>query len=305
MANDTMKIVAILAIAYILFSGGLGGKATNTTPSQTYPPAANTNTNAGYISTGATTVKYVVTNAVTGATITAMVRTSTNGAQYDSAIFTTSTGTASPDDKLDLLVNASSYLTKSFTGYTVPKAPTYTIPMALEASAVPTITMFNDANQQMTNNSYGATNQTIVAGGNVNMEMRLGGTDQKSSGKMKCIVEANWGNNVSSVVLSSQDPSFKITSLGKAKPSSYVLAGTTSEVYVFEVDPVVGAVTKKLSVGVTAKSAKLLAGSYLKTTCLNEVPFVDAGTGKLVTDIEDSQGTSQHSVAAVAIGYFQ
>jgi len=281
MAENKLVPIAIILIAVFLGAmaanqmGWLGGAGT--------PPSANQAAATGYISTGATTLSFVTADAAqTGTAVTTTKQTSVNNAAY-----TTGVTSASPTDVLSILfVNNTAYHNAYLATATVPKSPTMTIAQNLNKNASITMTVFNTNNQVIDGATY---NQSVTTGGAYNLAIRLDGQDKTSTQDMVCILESSDGTKMDKMTLSGLGASY----VGMAKPSSYALGGANSQVWVYNVAPVAGAVSVNGVIGVQSKTSQTLAGTTAKITCLTEEYFLDGTTGKVVYGIEDSLGAAK------------
>jgi len=255
----------------------------------------NSKSGVGYISTGATTLSLNSIDAI-------QKGTAVGGASYISvngAVPTTGITTASPNDKLDILfVNGSAYHAGVVLGHTVATSPTDVITVQSKKNASVAITMFN------TNNAVidgGANNQTMSTGSSANIAIRLDGQDKTSTQDMVCILEASDNSKVDKMTLSLPGAVYS----GMVKPSSYTLAGATSQIWVYEVAPIEGAVSVNGVIGVTSKTAQDASGTYGKITCRTKENFVDSATGKITYGIEDSLGVAKSIASYTATVNFQ
>ena len=118
---------------------------------------------------------------------------------------------------------------------------------------------------------------------------------------MIVILEASDGTKVDKLTLSGTGVEY----LGMAKPSSYSLAGSSSQVWVYKVPAIEGAVSVNYVVGALSKTAQDTSGTYWKFTARTKENFIDSVTGKVAFDIEDSLGTSQSLATYSASYYFE
>lgn len=278
-------VIAIVAVYAIFFQ--------NTQTA--FGPQSSTGQVAGsgtYISTGATTLRYSASDELSGAAVTPTTATQVGG----SGAYVASITTASPGDKLSVLLTAAGYHPAFITSYTVPNAPTSTQPVKMKANGTVTIDVFNTDSVKMTS----LINQTATTGGVYNLQIRLTGSSNKDTGDMLCILEGTAGSSISKI---------ELTGLGAAKsasgkPNSYSLLSANSGTWTYDIAPVVGAVTPTGNLVITSATGKNLAGSYVKVTCEPKEFFIDSNTGLVTQGVEDSAGTLQSiAVYSTTIGF--
>lgn len=244
--------------------------------------------NAPYISTGAATLSINAVDALQeGTAVSSSSRVSKDGAAFQSGITT-----ASPNQKLNiLLINGTTYHNTYVTDLTVPRAPTMDIPAKLNGNGTVTMTIFTTDDVVMTNGG-GASNQTSSVGATYNHKIKLQGTDKKNSQDMRCIIETTSSANTTNILLTGfgavQSPKGV-----NSKPNWYTVAGTGSGVYVYDIQPIVGAETKEGTVVVTSQTGKSLSKYNVIVTCKTKEWFLDSTTGKVMYDVEDSLGNLQ------------
>ena len=284
MAKDTGKwilvIAGIFALAYFLDVGGLQDKISSikTTSTQISKDGIP------YISTGATGFSFVGSNALQGGTsVTPTTYVSTNGGAYSSSIVS-----GTPGDTVDLLFTSTGYHSVFLPGVAVATEPTQNFNVKFYQNGTVTTTIFNN-NDDKLYDTAGTGNQTVVSGGTYNMRIRLDGQDKKSTNPMRCILEASNGTAMKSMTLSGLGAVFK----NKEKPSSYALNGSDSEVWVYDIDAITGAVSPGGTIGVQSETGMSLADSRFKIDCYTKESFIDTETGDVMVGIEDSQGTLQ------------
>jgi len=282
-------IVGMLAVAiYGIYS-------LKPTEQEAIGPQTNTGggaTGGTYISTGATTLSFVGSDALQpGTSVTPTTQISIDGSSFYG---TNNVTTASPRNVLEILATATGYHAVRLTGKEVPAAPTFPISVPLYGNASITVTMFSTNNVVLTNGG-GAQNQTVTAGGAYTIPFRFDGQDKKSTDEMRCVLETTSGTNTSTIVMSSSDLSPVL--IGQNKPSIYTLQGTGSAVYVYDISPVTGAVSKNGQIQIVSNTGKTLAQNKLLLTCYAKEWFIDSTTGKATFGIEDSTGTAKYQAA--------
>lgn len=216
------------------------------------------------------------------------------------AAYTTGVTTASPGQILDILVanTSNQYHAAFIKNYVVPNSPTASIPVKMNKNASITMSLFNTNNAVMTAGGTG-TNQSVAAGGAYNMEVRLDGQDKTNTQDMRCIFESSNTTAMSKVTLSGLGAKY----IGMAKPASYTLSSAASAVWVYDIDPIVGATSSRGVVNVQSKTGQTLFISSLKIACYTKEYFIDSQSGKVTYDIEDSQGTLK-SIGSVNATYY-
>lgn len=292
--NSWLWIVAIVAVLVFVSNPNILGNLFG--GQQAAPATTPQGSGTNYIVTTATTLSFSAVDALSpGTAVTNTVWAAVNGAPFKSGVTS-----VNPGDKLEiLLVNATTYHNVYIQSHVVPSTTVDIQPANFYGNASASLTLFNNNNVAMTNGG-GATNQTVASGGAYNMKVRIDGQDKKSTQAMRCILEASDGTKADTMTLSGLGAKY----VGMAKPSSYTLAATTSQVWVYDVDAVVGAVAPEGTVSITSKTAQSLAGTYFKITCKTKEHFLDANTGKVAFDIENSLGTSQSLASYTFTGYF-
>lgn len=294
----TSALVALGAIALIVIAA-LASYAMFFKTSQTIGPQTSTGSGGAgtYISTGATTLRYAISDEITGAAVIADTVTQQGGTgPYEKSITT-----GSPGDKISVMLNASGagYHAAYIPSYTVPNAPVSTQTVKMKANGTVTIDIFNTDSVKMTNGG-GATNQTATSGATYNLRIRMTGTSNKDTGPMRCILEGEVGVNISRIELTG----FGAVKQTVGKPNSYTLLGSGSSVYIYDIDPIVGAAAPEGNLVVISNTAKTLQGSRIKVMCKTKDYFVDSNTGLVVFDIEDSAGTDKSMNSPTNTFYF-
>lgn len=295
--NAVWIVIAVIVLGYFAVQGGWFKPAAQTTTTQTgNVPAAGTAPGGSTIITTATTLSYVTNDAFQGGlAVSATPYVGINGASLKTGITSASVG-----DKLEILfVNNTNYHNAYLKEVVVPSSSTATIPMTLKKSAAATMTMFNTNSQVMTNNG-GAVNQTVTAGGAYNMKLRIDGQDKASTNDMRCVLEGSDGTKIDKLTLNG----FGATYVGMAKPSSYTLSSVNSQVWVYDVPAIEGAVSPEGVIGVTTKTGQTIAGQFFKVACYTKENFIDSQSGKVVYDMEDSLGVLQSLTSYTFKGYF-
>lgn len=282
----------IIAIAAVLvfgmqagwFSNLLGGSSSN-----------NNNDDGTTIVTSATTLSFVSVDALQpGTSIGGTGWVGVNAGSLKSGVTS-----VNPKDNLEILfVNATTYHNKYIPSIAVPSVTAFPLEVKALKNATVTVKVFSDENSLL-DASGAATNQSITTGQSVNMELKLLGTDKTSTQDMVCILEGN-GTSVDKMTLSGSGASYK----GMSKPSSYSLIGSESQIWVYDVTPVEGSVTKVFTIGVQSKTSKDPSASQWKITCNTKEYFIDSVTGKVAYDIEDSSGTAKSMASYSFTDYF-
>lgn len=272
-------ILAILAYAVVLKPSSqtvIGGS--QTTGGST----------GGSIVTTNPTINVDATDAlVTGTSVGVTALRSVNGGAFAST--TLGTSTAVPGQTLDMLiVNNTAYHNAVVKGILVNPG-TFPLSASLFGNQTLTITAFNTNNQVIDNS---ATNQTVAAGGSYTMTVRVDGAADKSTQDMVLVIEGNGTalkDGTSGVSFSGPGAAF----VGQSKPSVHSLSNVANDVWVYNVEPVVGAASKTYTIQVNTESGKTLAGSTVVLSFYTKENFVDSRTGKLAYDIVDSSGTAK------------
>lgn len=249
-----------------------------------------------YISTGSTALNFVATDKLlAGTSVSGTPMLSLGGQAFKSGITT-----ASPNEVYDIVfLNGTTYHNAYLTGHKVPQSPTDNIYLTPYKNASLTITMFNTDNDKMIDGGGATGNQTVATGGSYNMAIRLDGQDKTSTQDMVAVVEAD-GTKADSMTLTGFGATFK----SKEKPSSYTLVGTNSQVWVYEVSPITGAVSPSGTVGVVSKTSQSLTGTTFKVTFMTKEHFIDSSTGKYMYATEDTLGTRQSMAVYTFTGAF-
>lgn len=280
-------VIAALAVYAIFFQTpqtALGGGQSST----------GTPTGAGtYISTGSTTLRYAGSDELTGAAVTPTTATRVG----PTGPYVASITTASPGDKLSVLLTAAGYHAAYIDSYTVPMAPTSTQPVVFKANGTVTIDFFNTNGVIATN---AVANQTATVGGVYNLKIRMTGSSNKDTGNMRCILEGEAGTNISKIELTG----FGAVKSTFGKPNSYSLLGANSATWIYDVSPIVGAVTPEGNLVITSNTGKSLAGSRVKVTCETIENFIDPNSGLVVQGVEDSNGLLQSAAVYSSTIYF-
>lgn len=257
------------------------------------------NEQGGYISTGATTITVVGSDALsTGTAVSGITKVQVNGiGAYSTDDFTLS---ASPKDKLNVLIqNSTTYHNALISAFEVPSAPTGVLGANLKKNATVTMTVFN-TNGDVMDASGALINQTAATGGSYNMKIRIDGQDKASTNDMVCILESSDGTKADKMTLSGFGAVYK----GMSKPSSYTLIGSTSAIWVYELPAIEGAVSPEGVIGITSKTGQDLSTTQFKITCKTKEHKLDSITGLPIYDIEDSAGTAVSMATYSFTDYF-
>jgi hypothetical protein len=247
------------------------------------------------IVTGATTLTLTGQDALkTGTTFTGTTNIGVNG-----GVMKTGVTSADQNDKLELLLTNTSYHAGYFPNEAVPQGKlTFIKQYSLYKNASVTVSLFNSNNVAMDDVLV---NQTVTTGSNPSMMIKLEGTDKASTNAMRCILEANDSTKVNKLELSGLGATLK--SVGK--PSFYTLAGTSSAIWIYDIDAIVGSDPVSGYVKATSVTGQDMSASYFKVTCYSKEYFIDSLTGKVAEDIIDSDGsTARYLSTFTDTGYF-
>jgi hypothetical protein len=262
-------------------SGGTGGTGTTIVTAGTSPQITGVDALSEGTSVG--TIRYWSLSGGNFATIT-----EANGLSPNQAVKV-------------LFVNNTGYHNVYLEGLTVPSSPTFPIAVKLYKNSSASITMFNTNGVVTT--TTGTVNQTVAVGGSYNLKMRFDGQDKTSTNPMRCIVETSVGANVSNIVMSGFGAVISPKGVN-SKPNWYTLAGTGSSVYVYDIQPVIGATSPEGTISISAATAKAISGSRMLITCNTKETFLDTTTGVITHDVEDSVGTVKSIAAYTSSLYF-
>ena len=289
-----VAMVIVIAFVVLALFGVIKVPQSGITGQVTGGQGAGTGT--PYISTGSTALNFVATDKL-------LAGTSVSGTPYLSLggqAFKSQITTASPNEVYDIVfLNGTTYHNAYLTGHKVPQSPTDNIYLTPYKNASLKITMFNTDNDKMIDGGGATGNQTVATGGSYNMAIRLDGQDKTSTQDMVAVVEAD-GTKADSMTLTGFGATFK----SKEKPSSYTLVGTNSQVWVYEVAPITGAVSPSGTVGVVSKTSQSLTGTTFKVTFMTKEHFIDSSTGKHMYATEDTLGTRQSMAVYTFTGAF-
>lgn len=255
-----VAIVALL-IYIAFFSGG------TVIPNYNLPQVSGGNCEI------APTISPNVVNALSRATaVSPVMQAIVNG--QNKGIITSST-TFSKGDKVEVMINASSYLNQKFEvasldcGTNAPNVDMYD-------DSTATISIKNDAGTAVLTDAAGggATNESNWAlGGTKNFEMKLTGTDKTSTGELVFVIELAEPANVSSVTISDTTSGAAMTKLS-AVPDGLTVSGTNQYRVAFELPAIEGATAKTYNINIAAASAKDISGAVY-TTMYSKNYFID------------------------------
>lgn len=284
---SVIVIIAIAALFYAVFF-------------KTPQTAVNLNGGSGnggagtYISTGATTLSFDTADETTGAALnsTSQVRIGETGT------FQSGVTTASPGNNIYALLAATGYHTVYTDKLIVPTSPTAHFPANMKGNGTVAIDVWNTNDVLMANAGAG-TNQTASVGAVYNHRIRLTGSSNKDTGDLRCILEAENGSAVNKIELTG----FGAVLQGVGKPQFYTLLSSNSAVWVYDISPIVGAVTPQGNLIVTSNTGKTTTNSRVKVTCFTKENFIDSNTGKPAYDIQDSNGV-QKSINAPTTSFY-
>ena len=282
--GKSSTVITVGVIALVLILALIGAKTFGFLPQTALGTGVESPAGSGqYLATGATTVTVAgVDGLQQGTSVGSTKLASINGAAYVSG-FTT----ASPGNKVDLLlVNGTGYHNAFIKGYVVPAAASDTVPASFNGHGSVTVTVFNTNNQVIDGS---ATNQTVATGGSYTMAIRMDGQDKKNTQDMRCILEASNGAKMDKVTLNFPGA----VSVGTSKPNWYTLSSSSSEVYVYDIPAIVSSASVSGTIAVTTATAQSLAGTNLIISCNTKEFFLDSTTGKVAFDVEDSLGNKQ------------
>lgn len=290
MKNSTLLLLGLVIVAALIAAPFLQQKLGFSQAAVSAPSGQAASGAQPYISTGATTLNFVLTDAQAQGTLVTATPYIAIGS--DNA-YRTGISSASPNDVLNVLfVNNSGYHNAFVKGLTVKATPSQTESVSMNRNGSVALSLYNTDNSKMS----ATVNQTVVTGGAYNMEVRFDGTDKVNTQDMKCILEASDSTKMDKLSLSGAGATF----VGQAKPSAYTLSGVNSAVWVYDVQPIVNAVTVKGTLSASSKTGQSLAGTTAKVTCYTKEYFIDSQSGKVSYDIEDSQGNLK-SIATYSV----
>lgn len=289
------KIITVGVIALVLLLAVIGAKVFGFLPQTAL---GNNGGNGGsgvpYISTGSTALSLAAVDALkTGTSVGTSNKISVNGAAYTAGITS-----ASPNNKLGILVNASGYHNQYVKDYVVPNSPTAVIPVSMNKNSSGVTTTIFNTNNLVVNGV--ATNQTVAVGGAYTMPIRFDGSSLETTQAMRCIIEASNGTAADKVTFNVAGASY----IGNSKPNWYTLSGTNSDIFVYDMPEVANAASIPGTIQITSASGTTLAASSLKVSCFSKEWFIDTNDGQVKFDVEDSLGTRQSAFALTSTVQF-
>jgi len=210
----------------------------------------------------------------------------------DGSAGATNTTTYAVGGKLEYLASADDYLADVFTD--IVPCGGKTITTGLTATDRPSVSFINSGGDTVTNGTdAGATNFSAIAnGGSDDFQIKIVGTDKKSTGNMVLVLEMN--SSVDSITINGVSGS-------TAKPEIYSNTVTTNpKVFVFDIPAVEGATNIKLDGVMTMKSGEHYNGTIMGVF-YSKQSFQDTN-GLFIYGIEDSDGTAKFEDATTFAG---
>ena len=217
-------------------------------------------------------------------TVDANVNVGTAEEQRLGRITTGSSGqTFSRGDKVELLLNATNYINKIVKDVQITKCGANAVYTTIEdATTAVVIVVKNSDDDAMTDAAAGgAVNQTaIAAGGNELLSVEFKGTEKMTTGKNIFVVELSNAQNVSALTMDGTGDA--------SVPDFYTDTLSSPYKKAFEVAAVKGATKAVYTLGITAKTGKIVSGAVY-TTAYTIQAFAESD-GSFVEGIEDAAG---------------
>ena len=213
-------------------------------------------------------------------------------------------------DNLEMLVNNTGYENLRIIDYVIP-CKANTVPGGMYAVGQPTYTIFNDAGNAVTNstgdgaaNNASVNQSAIVSGGSVTLEFRRQGTDLKSTGAQRCVIEAVDSTKVDKIIMTGfEGVTNQENGVTIGKPSIYSSKAAGAQQWIYDLPALIGAGQESGSLTVQLKSSQTYNGNPVYTQCYSKQWFEDTD-GSFKYGIENSLGVAKHggtSTAAFAI----
>jgi hypothetical protein len=211
---------------------------------------------------------------------------------------TLGTTTAQQGQTLNILfVNNTQYHNKYVEGIVVTTT-TFPLSVKLDKNSSVTENMYNTVGQVMTNGVGGwTTNQTTLGNGaTYNFKDEMQGSALSSTNDMVCVIEIVNGVNASTspqgAILTGGSG---VTFIGTSKPTWYTTNTSSSNVYLYDVKALDSSATQTFNLQINSKTTgnfDVSAGGNfgVAKTCYTKETFVDPNSGKVVTDVADSNG---------------
>ncbi|CAK0757031.1 hypothetical protein CCP1ISM_60046 [Azospirillaceae bacterium] len=294
-------ILGITVIAYFvfpgfstmvngIFSGGSGAPAPGPTTINTVNP---------YITVTA------VDGQATGSAVAVSAQAAFDGGSYKS--ITLGSDTAVPGQTLAmLLTNNTQYHNKKVDAFTVATT-SFPVTVLFNKNASVTENIFNTVGLVITTGGgAGATTENQTALGNgatYNWKDCMSGTALASTQDMVCIIEVSVGSNVSTtsgVTYDGKAPS------STSKPTWYTVAGTNSNVYLFDIPALASGAEVCRNIQLVNKATgSFPGGSHVVKTCYTKEYFKDPNSGAIVYDVADSNGLLKSMAHYTYDSYFE
>lgn len=282
-------LVALVGVGYLVSTGGLS-QQTAISGSQVTPGDGGTIINT----VNPTVTVNGVDKQQTGTSVPGTLKMATDGGSY--ATVTSGTTTAVPGQRVKLLFTNNTGYHNAVTDEILVSPGSFPVTLGLNANATVTETMFNTNGVAMTDGGLatGSVNQTVRGNGaSYTFKDSMVGTALKSTQAMTCIFELTDGTACSAtpacVGLSTGGNSIPLVST--SKPSWYTVAGTTSNVYLFDVPALDSSAQVDYAINLNTKSTDDFdAVSRMIKRCYTKEWFIDPN-GQLVFDVVDSQST--------------
>ena len=233
-----------------------------------------------------TTMTFPAVNALKqGTTVSTTVQASIDGATPISVGNATS---FTVGDTVELLHTAGNFIDLKLDAFTVTcglaQAPTANV----LATGTNTFRIFNTNNQLVTDAAAGgATNQSSSASP-INMDIRVDGTVDESTGDLIVVIEATNTTQVDNIVLSGLGGASSV-----AVPEFYSATAAGSIVKAFSVPEVLDGASVSGTLTVSPESGQTIDATSVYVTAYSQEWFVDVD-GEFVYGVEDSDGTIQY-----------
>lgn len=245
-----------------------------------------------YLPTGTYTIAVSGTDAqASGTSVVPTVSSSIND-----AAFSTTPTTIVPGQTLAMVLNKTGYHSAYVPSFTA-SATSFPVPVKFNNNATVTENIYSTTGTVLTNGAgANAVNQTNGGNGaSYTLKDEMSASALTSTQDMVCVIEITAGNNASSTppgaILSGSINGVAVTAAGTSKPVWYSVAGTNSNVYLFNVPAISTPSTQTLYINLNSKStgAFPLGGKMIKS-CYTKEWFIDPNTGKATFDVADSNG---------------
>ena len=188
-------------------------------------------------------------------------------------------------DKVKLIVEKANYIAFVSDEIEIESCGKNSESLLMYATDDSTLQIKNSVGNVVTDASTGGATNQSSASTNIDMEWKITGNSDKSSGNLLCVFEASNTTVVDDIVLSGA---------GEVDvPEFYTVAGASAIAKAYDVDALVDGDSRTYNLRFVPESGKTIADVNVLTTCYSEQAFKDTD-GSFVVGVEDTDGTNKY-----------